>query len=1177
MRVFLLSILITFSYGGLSQKTYINREWVVETPVVDTIIHSSSIVVSGKLVVTGNTVGSGGDADIITVKYNNVGDTIWSATYDGSAGLDDYGVELAATSSGDIIVVGTAQTTGGGYDYAVIKYNGYTGSQIWSYTWDGVGNGMDIPAVVGLDGSNRIYVAGGSESSGGFSDYGVIKLSPSGSLQWANYYDYNNLHDAATGLTVNNTRVTVTGASADSIGVWDIATVKFNTSNGIITTSTRSNIDSATMVGATAMVSDADNNVYITGYAEVAGDQNIQTMKLDSTLDLVWVEDYEGDYDDVGKDIGIDSYGNVYVTGHTNLSGGNSNFVTIKYDSDGNEVWMRELGNKKGVDEVAIAEKMAVSPGGNVYVTGTIERDTTTTIAFVKYNSSGSTIIKEELESDTLKTRAYDINLDNNDIYVTGLSETIDDTTYTVVKYSTDFRNPTAVEDSAHTALYNADELIIGFNPDSVFADVVNNPQINFGGLDLFVTQGIIDELDDIYPSIDWGRVKTYRIFNRLTTNDTLSITRTGEYTPIPKLWATFLVSIPSANEEAVMDSLNNLAFPSIEYAHFNLIYEPTSTPDDTYFTSNQYSLYPNTEYPDADIDAEGAWDLETGKGNILVGVYDTGIKFDHEDFGGIDPETGKIRGGFDYFYDVDLSEVDNNGDPSGSGHGTNSAGVIGALRNNNTGVAGIAGGDWPYEAGSEYIPSDPNETKGASLYGFKIGNDSGSSFELESILDGLTEGTTNSTTGDYGYGLHIMSCSFSGNLTETESILAMDKVQRTAFRNGTILVASKGNTGSASMATPAWALKEYWTLSVGGSNDDGEWYSGGSYGNGIDIVAPATLNLTYTTGNTSTSAYESYAGTSSAAPHVSGVAALMLSYINDQEETLNNLYPDDIEFLIERYARDIEEGSAEVGEGYDEQTGHGLIDAANVLDSIDKSKFIVKHHYDQFVFDSTATEVISTCGGGGPCFYMKYRDEVNPPGTYAGRLYTIQLPTSHTLNPGDVILNSWPINSHTNTFLDGLGEFWDEQEFQMSLTLVTNTSALVTGQTIHFLNGPEGAVDFWYPFGPGDTAKFAYTLHIETDYAGVDEEDELSNRVVSCYPNPTSDNLTVEFELADKSDVQLDIVDVRGNLVKSVSNRSFDQGQHRFDLDVDNFANGIYFINVVIDGTAYHEKFIKQ
>ncbi len=83
-----------------------------------------------------------------------------------------------------------------------------------------------------------------------------------------------------------------------------------------------------------------------------------------------WIEIYNGpgNGDDYAQAIAADPEGNVYVTGYSDGNGTAYDYATVKYDQDGNQLWaMTYDGPANGRD---IAEAIAVSPNGNVYVTG---------------------------------------------------------------------------------------------------------------------------------------------------------------------------------------------------------------------------------------------------------------------------------------------------------------------------------------------------------------------------------------------------------------------------------------------------------------------------------------------------------------------------------------------------------------------------------------------------------------------------------------------------------------------------------------------------------------------------------------------------------------------------------------------------------------------------------------
>jgi hypothetical protein len=112
---------------------------------------------------------------------------------------------------------------------------------------------------------------------------------------------------------------------------------------------------------ADAIAVDASGNVYVTGMSE--GDY--ATVKYNSDGNELWVKRYKGYTGTIA--IAVDASGNVYVTG---TSGGtlDSAYATVKYDTDGNQLWLlRYNGPADGGD---FASAIAVDASGNVYVTG---------------------------------------------------------------------------------------------------------------------------------------------------------------------------------------------------------------------------------------------------------------------------------------------------------------------------------------------------------------------------------------------------------------------------------------------------------------------------------------------------------------------------------------------------------------------------------------------------------------------------------------------------------------------------------------------------------------------------------------------------------------------------------------------------------------------------------------
>ena len=284
-------------------------------------------------------------------------------------------------------------------------------------------------------------------------------------------------------------------------------------------------------------------------------------------------------------------------------------------------------------------------------------------------------------------------------------------------------------------------------------------------------------------------------------------MTRGGRMIEVPSFWAAFVLELPSGVDELrAAEAIASIGGGLVWYAEPHYVgHLDGVVPGDTLYSEAQYSLkHPISQ--NVDINAEGAWRLTTGTSNVKVGVYDTGLDYRHEDFGGGTFQTSKIVGGWDWVNNMSIPNTPA-ADIDPPGHGTACAGIIGALRNNNqTGIAGIAGGD-----------VDDGGGTGCQLFAMKISNGPFmSNFVTYALIyDAIVEGAAFSP--GYGYGLHVQNHSWGNS---TSSYLLRDAIQF-ANRNDAVVVCSRGNSGDDRLHYPACYFDD-WVLSVGASDERG-------------------------------------------------------------------------------------------------------------------------------------------------------------------------------------------------------------------------------------------------------------------------------------------------------------------------------------------------------------------
>jgi len=299
-----------------------------------------------------------------------------------------------------------------------------------------------------------------------------LPLAPSGGVQEAWVARYNgplNAVDMSLALAVDGSgNVYVTGRSQGAGTDYDYANVKYNAAGQQLWIARYSGPYRDL---ANAIAVDGSGNVYVTGQSEPVFGSNIYdyvTIKYDASGAELWVAHYNGpgNDDDVASAIAVDGSGNVYVTGRSHGAGTDYDYATIKYNALGVEEWVARYNGPGNAFDFAAA--IAVDGGANVYVTGQSVGPAplnSVDYATIKYNASGTEQWVARYDGpDNSADFATGIALDGSgNVYVTGGS-TSGAYDYATIKYNASgaeqwvarYNGPGNLDDSASAIALDA-------------------------------------------------------------------------------------------------------------------------------------------------------------------------------------------------------------------------------------------------------------------------------------------------------------------------------------------------------------------------------------------------------------------------------------------------------------------------------------------------------------------------------------------------------------------------------------------------------------------------------------------------------------------------------------------------------------------------------------------------
>lgn len=300
--------------------------------------------------------------------------------------------------------------------------------QEWVQRFENPPGGVYDIASVKVDNQGNVFVSG-SMLEAALTDYVTIKYNSAGLLQWARIYS-GLIEDKVIDMALDNFgNVLVTGFSENQTGTFDIITIKYNTLGDSLWVRRYNGESAITMDQPVAMDIDINNNIYVSGYSFGASPMNYVTIKYNPDGDSLWVARYPSGETDIPIDIYVDDAGSAYVYGR--------GASILKYTSDGNLLWSKEYPI-----EASESNKVLLGDSdGNIFFAGIKSTATFGDFAVVKINSEGDTLwmrIYNGLgNGETNHDNPTAITIDNNDnVILTGKSSSLSSNYFSTIKYS---------------------------------------------------------------------------------------------------------------------------------------------------------------------------------------------------------------------------------------------------------------------------------------------------------------------------------------------------------------------------------------------------------------------------------------------------------------------------------------------------------------------------------------------------------------------------------------------------------------------------------------------------------------------------------------------------------------------------------------------------------------------
>lgn len=320
----------------------------------------------------------------LTVKYNTQGVQQWIQNYTAPDTNGAYLRAIHVDAAGNVYVTGScAIYSGGGNEMLVIKYDA-GGTQLWSHRFNYSGNQATYGYDIITDLSGNVYVTGEFATNViTYNNIFLVKYGPSGNLINQTFYHWQS--EGGRKIALDGNGKIIVGGYLNDNDTLSFIMLKYEQNLDFVVSARWGN--NVGNINPISMVVDMNSNIIMAGTVNSSLDYGV--VKFDNNGTYQWSKTYNSPEGwDKLRDLAKDRFGNIYVIGENGTAGFPASFkmTTIKYNSNGDEIWLRRYDTTtvSGFAGVSIA----VDDSLNVYAIG--NKNGGADYATIKYNSVGT-------------------------------------------------------------------------------------------------------------------------------------------------------------------------------------------------------------------------------------------------------------------------------------------------------------------------------------------------------------------------------------------------------------------------------------------------------------------------------------------------------------------------------------------------------------------------------------------------------------------------------------------------------------------------------------------------------------------------------------------------------------------------------------------------------------------